>query len=95
MAAEKRRNVSPARGTHSIFFSCVRQKGRNTDKSPECPDIASYRPQHAGPGSDTELSPVLWRQIGNHLKNPRRKFRIVNHSFTSGMELLACNKTEK
>jgi hypothetical protein len=73
----------------------VRQKGHYGGKCPECPDIASYRSHHPGPGSDTELPPPSWRQIGNHLKNPRSKFRIVNHSFTSGMEMLACNKTEK
>jgi hypothetical protein len=58
-------------------------------------DIAFYRFHHAGPGSDTELSRLSQRQIGNHLKNPRSKFRIVNYSFTPRVEMLACNKNRK
>jgi hypothetical protein len=73
----------------------VRQKGRSADKCPERPDVAFYRFHHAGPGSDTELSRLSQRQIGNHLKNSRSEFRIVNYSFTPRVEMLAATKSRE
>jgi hypothetical protein len=66
----------------SSFAPPVRQKSHSGGKCSLCPAIAFNRPQHAGSGSDTELSRTSQRQIGNHLKNQRSEFRIVNYSFT-------------
>jgi len=93
-SARKRRDRSPPRRTNSIFFSFapVPRKNQNAGGTPECPDIAVYARHQAGPGGDVLAVSLPNRKNHNPLKSARPNFRIVNRSFTPGVEMLALQK---
>jgi len=92
---EKDKFLLQALGISFIFFYFVplRRKGRSTLKFQKHPDFASYGFHHAGPAA--EPGHPQPRLIGNHLKNSRCEFRIVNHSFTPAWKCWPRTKAEK
>src|ERR1700742_307209 len=82
--------------TESLALSCVRAPAAKRPQCGESSELPRFRLLWASTRrSATEPRDTRPRLIGNHLKNSRCKFRIINHSFTPAWKCWPRTKAEK